>query len=58
MFGLKRYKMIKGGIKLSNEELHNLNSSKNMIRVINSRKITWPGNVPRMEAKRIDIAFW
>jgi hypothetical protein len=38
--------------KLHNEELHNLYSSLNIIRMIKSRRMSWAGHVPRMEAKR------
>jgi hypothetical protein len=34
--------------KLHNEELHNLNSSRGMIRMIKSRTMTWTGHVARM----------
>jgi hypothetical protein len=35
-----------------NEELHNLYSSANIIRMIKSRRMKWTGHVGRMEAKR------
>jgi hypothetical protein len=38
--------------KLHNEELHNLYSSPNIIRMIKSRKMRWAGHVARMGAKR------
>ena len=34
--------------KLHNEELNDLNSSPNIIRVIKSRRMRWAGNVERM----------
>jgi hypothetical protein len=34
--------------KLHNDELHNLYSSPNIVRVIKSRIITWAGHVARM----------
>jgi hypothetical protein len=34
--------------KLHNEELHNLYSSPNTIRMIKSRRMRWEGNVARM----------
>jgi hypothetical protein len=37
---------------LHNEELHNLNDSPNIISVIKSRRISWEGQVPRMEEMR------
>jgi hypothetical protein len=43
-------------IKLHNEELHNLYSSPNIIRMIKSRRRRWAGHVARMGAKR--SAYW
>jgi hypothetical protein len=37
---------------LSNEQLHNLYSSPNIIRIIKSRRMRWAGHVARMEEKR------
>jgi hypothetical protein len=37
---------------LHNEELHNLYSSPNIIRIIKSRRIRWAGNVAQMGEKR------
>jgi hypothetical protein len=38
--------------KLHNEELHNLYSSPNTIRMIKSRGMGWAGHVARMGEKR------
>jgi hypothetical protein len=38
--------------KLHNEELHNLYSAPNMIRMIKSGKMRWAGHVARMDVKR------
>jgi hypothetical protein len=38
--------------KLHNEELHNLYSSPNIIRMIKSRRMRWAGHVARMREKR------
>jgi hypothetical protein len=38
--------------KLHNEELHNLYSSPNIIRMIKSRRMRWPGHVARMRITR------
>jgi hypothetical protein len=38
--------------KLHNEELHNLCSSPNIIRMIKSRRMRWKGHVARMGATR------
>jgi hypothetical protein len=46
IFGLKRDE-VKGDCwrKLHNEELHNLYSSPNIIRMIKSRRMRWAGHV-------------
>jgi hypothetical protein len=41
-----------GWRKLHNEELHNLYSSPNIIRMIKSRMMRWAGHVACMKAKR------
>jgi hypothetical protein len=38
--------------KLHNDELHNLYSSPNNVRVIKSRRVRWAGHVARMEEGR------
>jgi hypothetical protein len=38
--------------KLHNEELHDLYSSSNIIRIMKSRTIRWAGHVARIEEKR------
>jgi hypothetical protein len=38
--------------KLHNEELHNLYSSPNIIRMIKSRRMRWAGHVARMGETR------
>jgi hypothetical protein len=49
IFGPKRDEVAGGWRKLHNEELHNLYSSPSRIRMIKSRRMTWAGNVARME---------
>jgi hypothetical protein len=39
--------------KLRNEELNDLYSSPNIVRVIKSRRMRWAGNVARMEEGRV-----
>jgi hypothetical protein len=51
IYGTKRDEVI-GWRKQHNEELHNLYSSPNIIRMIKSRKMRWAGHVTRMGAKR------
>jgi hypothetical protein len=44
--------IIKGWRKLHNDELHNLYSSADIIRMVKSRWVRWTGQVARMGAKR------
>jgi hypothetical protein len=53
IFGPKRDEVTGHGRKLHNEELHNLYSSPNIIRMIKSRRMRWAGHVARMGEKRI-----
>jgi hypothetical protein len=52
MFGLKMVEIIRGWRKLHSEELHNLYTSLNIIRMIRSRRMRWAGRVARMVEKR------
>jgi hypothetical protein len=52
IFGPKREEVTGDWRKQHNEELHNLYSSLNIIRIISSRRIRWTGHVARMEEKR------
>jgi hypothetical protein len=52
IFGPKRDGLTRGWKKLHNEELHNLYSSPNIIRIIKSRRTRWAGHVARMREKR------
>jgi hypothetical protein len=51
IFGPKRDEMVGGWRKLHNEELHNLYSSPDIIRIIKSRRMKWAGHVARMWEK-------
>jgi hypothetical protein len=44
--------------KIHNEELKNLYSSPNIVRVIKSRKIRWAGHVARMGREEVCTEFW
>jgi hypothetical protein len=44
--------------KLHNDELHDLYSSPNIVRVIKSRRIMWTGHVARMERGEVLTVFW
>jgi hypothetical protein len=52
IFGLKRDEVTGDRRKLHNEELHNLYSSPNIIRMIKSRRMRWAVHVTRMGEKR------
>jgi hypothetical protein len=54
LFGPNRDEVTGDWRKLHNEELNNLYSSPNIIRMIKSRRISWAGHVARMGKKRID----
>jgi hypothetical protein len=51
-FGPKRDEVLGGWKILHNEELHNLYSLPNIIRMIKSRRMRWAGHVARMGLKR------
>jgi hypothetical protein len=44
--------------KLHNDELHNLYSSPNIVRVIKSRRMRWAGHVARMRMGEVLTGFW
>jgi hypothetical protein len=52
IFGTKRDEETGGWIKLHNEELHNLYSSQDIIRMVMSRRIRLASHVARMGTKR------
>jgi hypothetical protein len=58
IFEPKRDGVIAGWRKLYKEELHNLYSSPNIIRMNMSRRIRWTGYVARMGRRGIYIEFW
>jgi hypothetical protein len=45
IFGPIRDEVTGGWRKVRNEELHNLYSSPNIIRMVKSRRMTWAGHV-------------
>ena len=52
IFGPKRVEVTREWRKLHNEELNDLYSSPNIVRVIKSRKMRWAGHVTRMGERR------
>jgi hypothetical protein len=52
IFGPKRDEVTGGWRKLHNEELHNLYSSSNIIRMMKSRRMRLAGYIARMREKR------
>jgi hypothetical protein len=57
IFGSKRDEVMGGWIKLHSEELHNMYSSPDIIRMIKSRTIRWTGYIAHMEVKRHAYRF-
>jgi hypothetical protein len=58
MFGPKRDGAIGEWRRLHNEELNDLYSSPNIIRVMKSRRMRWAGYVARMGKREVDTGFW
>ena len=58
IFGPRRDEVTGEWRKLHNEELNNLYSSPNIVRVIKSRKMRWGGHVARMGEERGCIGSW
>jgi hypothetical protein len=58
IFGPKRDEVMEGLRKLHNEELHNLYSSPDVIKMIKSRQIRWAGHVARMGRRGMHIGYW
>jgi hypothetical protein len=54
----KRDEVAGGWRKLHNEELHNLYSSRNIIRMMESRRMRWVGHVASIGRRRMHIEFW
>jgi hypothetical protein len=52
IFGPKRDEIIRGWRQLRNEELHNLEPSPHIIRMVKSRRMSWSEYVGRVGEKR------
>ena len=52
IFGPRRDEVTGEWRRLHNEELNDLYSSPNIVRVIKSRRMTWAGHVARMDEER------
>jgi hypothetical protein len=58
IFGPKRNEMTGGWRKLHNEELRNLYSSPDIIKIIKSRRMRWTGHVARMGRRGMHLEYW
>jgi len=58
IFGPRRDEITREWRKLHNEELNNLYSSPNIVRVIKWRKIRWAGHIARMGRGEAYTGFW
>jgi hypothetical protein len=52
IFGLKRVEIIGDWRKFCNEELYNMYSSPNIIRMMKSRRMRWAGHIACMGVKK------
>jgi hypothetical protein len=57
IFGPKRDEVTGYWRKLLNEDLHNLYSSPNIVRMIKSRRMRWAGHAARMGRRGLHIEF-
>jgi hypothetical protein len=58
IFGPKRDEATGEWRRLHNEELNDLYSSPNIIRLIKSRIMKWAGHIARMVEKEVHTGFW
>ena len=58
IFGPKRDEVTGEWRRLHNEELYNVCSSSNFIRVNKSRRMIWAGHVAWVERGEVSTAFW
>ena len=58
VFVPKRDKVVGEWRKLHNEELSDLNSLPNIVRVVKSRRVRWAEHVARMGWGQVCTGFW
>jgi len=58
IFGTRRDEVTGEWRRLHNEELNDLYSSPNIVRVIKSRRMRWAGHVARMSDEMVCIGSW
>jgi len=58
IFGPRRDEVTGEWRRLHNEELNDLYSSPNIVRVIKSRRMRWAGHVARMGEQKVYIGSW
>jgi hypothetical protein len=58
IFGPKIDKVRGGWRELQNEELHNIYSSPNIIRMVKSRTMKWAGHIAVVKTKRSESRIW
>jgi hypothetical protein len=58
VFGPKRDEMMGDWRKLHSEELHNLYSTPDIIRIMKSRRMKWAGHLARMGKRGMHIGCW
>jgi len=58
IFGPRSDEVTREWRRLHNENLNDLYSSPNIMRVIKSRRMSWAGHVARMDKERACIGSW
>jgi len=58
IFGPRKGEVTGEWRRVHNEELNDLYSSPNIVRVIKSRRMRWAGHVARMGEERVCIGSW
>jgi hypothetical protein len=58
IFQSKRNEVTGGLRKLHNEEIHNVYSSPNIIRMIKSRRMRWTEHAGRKRRRGMHVGYW